>query len=203
MNPGGSPSQKSDFQARCYNNRLSTEISPIEITLPNNEKGLGKLIQSPASPDLIAGVHIQPLSVFPDDRGYFLEIARLTTGPVANFPATSQVSAALSYPGTIKAFHHHRFQTDYFVPAQGMFQIALVDLRAASPTFGLRNTLYVGSLRPWGVIIPPGVGHGYKIIGTDAAMLVYVTNRVYDPKDEGRTAYNDPSINYDWEIQHK
>jgi dTDP-4-dehydrorhamnose 3,5-epimerase len=41
------------------------------------------------------------------------------------------------------------------------------------------------------------------VIGKDAAMLVYVTNRIYDPNDEGRIAYNDPAINYDWEIQHK
>jgi dTDP-4-dehydrorhamnose 3,5-epimerase len=34
-------------------------------------------------------------------------------------------------------------------------------------------------------------------------MLVYVTNRLYDPADEGRIAYNDPSIQYDWETQHK
>ena len=175
----------------------------MEITLPTNEKGLGKLIQSPTSADLIQGVRIFPLAVYPDDRGYFLEVARLKTGAVEDFPAESQVSAALSYPGTIKAFHFHKKQTDYWVPAQGMFQVALVDLRADSPTFGLRNTMYVGSLRPWAIIIPPGVGPGYKVIGQDAAMLVYVTNRVYDPADEGRITYNDAGIAYDWEIQHK
>ena len=83
------------------------------------------------------------------------------------------------------------------------FEVALVDLREASPTYGRKNTLYVGSLRPWQILIPPGVGHGYKVIGSDAAMLVYVTNRVYNPKDEGRIAYNQPGIAYDWELQHK
>ena len=46
-----------------------------------------------------------------------------------------------------------------------MFQIALVDLRPDSPTYGLKNTLYAGSLKPWQIRIPPGVGHGYKVIG--------------------------------------
>jgi dTDP-4-dehydrorhamnose 3,5-epimerase len=41
------------------------------------------------------------------------------------------------------------------------------------------------------------------VVGTDPALLVYVTNRQYDPKDEGRIAYDDPGIAYDWEIQHK
>lgn len=162
------------------------------------------MILSPDSADLIAGVRIQAGKIWPDDRGYFLEVTRLRQGLVAGFPAeTTQVSAALSYPGTIKAFHFHRHQTDYWVPVKGLLQVAIVDLRPDSPTFGLKNTLYAGDLRPWQILIPPGVGHGYKVIGSEPAMLVYVTDRIYDPADEGRIPYNDAGINYDWEIQHK
>lgn len=168
-----------------------------EIALPNCDKGLGKLIFTQDSPHLIDGITISTLSVYPDDRGYFLELARFKQA------VNTQVSAALSYPGTIKAFHFHRHQTDLWAVVSGMFQVALVDLRPSSKTFGVRNTLYIGTLRPWQLSIPPGVGHGYKVIGTDPAMLVYVTDRFYDPQDEGRIPYNDPQINYDWEIQHK
>ncbi len=167
-------------------------------------KGIGAVILDAASAQLIDGVRIEPFSLWPDDRGYFLEVARLRQGLTADFPIeTTQISAALSYAGSIKAFHFHRNQTDLWVPAKGMFQVALVDLRKASSTYGARNTLYVGSMRPWQILIPPGVGHGYKVIGEEPAMLVYVTSRLYDPQDEGRIAYNDESINYDWELQHK
>ena len=84
-----------------------------------------------------------------------------------------------------------------------MLQVALVDLRVDSPTYGARNTLYCGALRPWQILIPPGIAHGYKVIGTEPALLVYVTDRFYDASDEGRIAYNEPGINYDWETQHK
>ncbi len=178
--------------------------SGVEIAVPKSEPGIGKVILSPASTDLIAGIEIKPFAVWPDDRGYFLEVARLGQGLVANFPAESmQISAALNYPGIIKAFHFHRFQTDYWVPAAGLLQVVLVDLRTNSDTFGKKNTLYVGALRPWQLLIPPGVAHGYKVIGDQPSVLVYVTNRTYDPKDEGRIAYNDPAIAYDWELQHK
>jgi dTDP-4-dehydrorhamnose 3,5-epimerase len=30
-----------------------------------------------------------------------------------------------------------------------------------------------------------------------------VTDRFYDPSDEGRIPYNEPRIAYDWETQHK
>ncbi|HTS76478.1 MAG TPA: dTDP-4-dehydrorhamnose 3,5-epimerase family protein [Bryobacteraceae bacterium] len=147
---------------------------------------------------------LRSVDLWPDDRGYFLEVIRMKQGLAADFPAeTTQVSAALSYPGTIKAFHFHKHQTDLWMPAMGMFQVALVDLRPESPGFGLKNTIYAGTLRPWQILIPPGVGHGYKVIGETAAMLVYVTNRTYNPEDEGRIAYNDSSIQYDWEVQHK
>lgn len=175
-----------------------------QLTTPVCEKGIGAVILTPDSKDLIAGVQVHPYPVWPDDRGYFLEIARIGQGPPAAFPKQStQISAALSYPGTIKAFHFHRHQTDCWVPLQGMLQVVLVDLRAASSTFGARNTLYVGGLRRWQLLVPPGIAHGYKVIGTDPAMLVYLTDRFYDPQDEGRIRYDDPQINYDWETQHK
>ena len=176
----------------------------MDWSLPKCEKGIGKAILKPDSLDLIEGVKVQPYPLWPDDRGYFLEVIRVGQGLPGYFDAaTTQVSCALSYPGTIKAFHYHMEQTDFWVPALGMFQVALVDLRKASPTFGRKNTLYVGSLRPWHMIIPPGVGHGYKVIGMDPAMLVYVTNQTYNPKDEGRIPHNEPGINYDWELQYK
>jgi dTDP-4-dehydrorhamnose 3,5-epimerase len=176
----------------------------VQISTPKCDPGIGSLIRTPDSRDLIDGVMARAYDLWPDDRGYFLEVTRMGQGLAGHFPAEStQVSCAFSYPGTIKAFHFHRHQTDLWVPVVGMLQVALVDLRPESPTFGRKNTMYMGSLKPWQLLIPPGVGHGYKVIGERAAMLAYVTDRFYNPKDEGRIPYNDPSIAYDWELQHK
>lgn len=182
----------------------ASETPAAAIATPTCEPGIGSIIRTPADAALIAGVIVRPFDLWPDDRGYFLEVARLGQGLSAGFPPEStQVSAALSYPGIIKAFHFHRRQTDLWVPAAGALQVALVDLRPDSPTFGRKNTLYIGTLKPWQLLIPPGVGHGYKVVGGEPALLTYVTNCHYDPQDEGRIPYNDPSIAYDWELQHK
>lgn len=176
----------------------------LPLSIPECEKGIGQVILAPDSAKLIEGVKIAPYPQWPDDRGYFIEVLRCGTGLAGHYdPATTQISAALSYPNTIKAFHYHLQQTDFWVPAQGMFQVALVDFRKGSKTFGVKNTFYVGNLRPWHLLIPPGVGHGYKVIGTGPAMLVYVTDKFYNPDDEGRVAYDHPKIQYDWELQHK
>ena len=118
---------------------LGTLESGIEIGVPAAEPGIGKVILSPTSADLIEGVQIRPFAVWPDDRGYFLEVARIGQGLVADFrPESTQVSAALNYPGIIKAFHYHRYQTDFWVPAAGLLQVALVDLRRGSLTYAQR-----------------------------------------------------------------
>ena len=182
----------------------TTTEAGVSISTPKCEAGIGKIIRTPESADLIDGVKVRAYDLWPDDRGYFLEVQRLGCGIAAHFPAeTTQVSAALSYPGSIKAFHYHMHQTDCWVPVSGMLQVALADLRRGSRTHGARNTLYVGALRPFQILIPPGVAHGYKVVGTEPALLVYLTDHFYNPEDEGRIAYNDTNIYYDWELQHK
>lgn len=183
---------------------ITGQSEAIQIAAPKCDPGIGRVVRTPKDEGLIEGVSLRTFDLWPDDRGYFLEVARLGKGLSAAFPPeTTQISAALSYAGTIKAFHFHRHQTDLWVPAQGMFQVVLVDLRPGSRTFGHKNTMYTGALKPWQILIPPGVGHGYKVIDKSAGMLVYITDRTYNPADEGRIAYNDPSIAYDWELQHK
>lgn len=184
--------------------RISASGDPLDLAYPRCESGIGDVITAPASTALIQGVQVEPFSLWPDDRGYFLEIARMGEGMAAAMPlAETQISAALSYAGTIKAFHYHQRQTDYWSIASGMFQVALIDLRADSATFGARNTLYLGSLRPWRLLIPPGVAHGYKVLGSEPGVLVYLTSQKYNGADEGRIAYNDADLAYDWELQHK
>lgn len=178
--------------------------SELVLEKPSCEFGIGDIILSPDSPKLIDGVCVHPYPIWPDDRGYFLEVIRGGKGLVADFALdTMQVSAARNYPGIVKAFHYHLEQTDFWVPCAGVLQVALVDMRQGSSTFGRKNTFYVGDLRPWQILIPPGVAHGYKVVGPSESMLVYVTNRTYNPKDEGRIPYNDDALAYDWETQHK
>ena len=181
----------------------------LELAIKHrSEKTLGSIIARIQSSELISGVALHLLEIFPDDRGFFTELARLGTPGVAEkmIPTTErhiQISATLSYPGTIKAIHYHYHQTDLWVPIGGMFQVFLYDLRCESSTFGRINTLYVGHLRPWEILIPPGVAHGYKVLGSTPAQLIYFTDRFYNPEDEGRLPHDHPDVAYDWATQHK
>ena len=198
-----SATQRSEEEIVSLGTRNGMELA----ILKRIEKSTGKIIAKPDSLDLIAGVRIEPLQIYPDDRGFFTEIARLGRGLATDMVPDStrkiQISLTLTYPNTIKAIHYHAEQTDLWAPVTGMVQVFLYDLRRHSKTFGLINTIYAGRFRPWEILIPPGVGHGYKALGVEPIQLLYLTDRHYNPADELRLPYNDPNIAYDWETQHK
>ncbi len=173
------------------------------VILHHPQAGCGDIITSTSAPQLIQGVEVEPLVQFPDDRGCFAELFRFgEPGLARDFNSATgsriQVSFTISYPGVIKAIHYHFEQTDLWAPLAGMLKVILCDLRESSPTCGGLNTLFIGTMRPWKLRIPPGVGHGYKVVGRDSATLIYATNRTHNPQDEGRIPYDDPGINYDW-----
>src|SRR5258707_1140398 len=129
-------------------------------------KTLGKIIAKPNSPDLIEGVLIEPLQVYPDDRGFFCELARLGKGlaekMVPGDQCKIQVSLTLTYPGTIKAIHYHSEQTDLWAPVSGMVQVFLYDLRRKSRTFGAINTIFAGRFQPWATPGGMRISHGWN-----------------------------------------
>lgn len=187
--------------------RFLAERSGLRLVVPRREEGgIGDVIANPQSSKLIAGVEIEPFVQWPDDRGCFAEVFRfgapgISQDFVPDDKHQIQVSFTVSYPGVIKAIHYHFDQTDLWTPLVGMLQVFLCDLREDSRTRGVVNTLFIGVQRPWKVRIPPGVAHGYKVVGLESAHLLYATNHFYDPSDEGRIPFDDPDINYDWTIR--
>ncbi len=187
--------------------RVIGERSGLRLVAPRPEcRGVGEVITNPQSPRLISGGEIEPIIQWPDDRGCFAEVFRFGAPGIARdfLPEGRQqiqVSFTVSYPGVIKAIHYHFEQTDLWAPLGGMFQVLLCDLREESRNGGCVNTLFIGARRPWKVRIPPGVAHGYKVVGVEPAQLLYATNQFYAPGDEGRIPFDDPDINYDWVLR--
>ncbi|MDQ6919266.1 MAG: dTDP-4-dehydrorhamnose 3,5-epimerase family protein [Candidatus Dormibacteraeota bacterium] len=141
---------------------------------------------------MIEGVEIKELATNSDERGFFREIIRETDGFFGHF---GQWSHSLMYPGTAKAWHHHREQTDWWY-AIGSLKVALYDLRPDSPTKGELMEFFLGDRFARCLKIPPGVAHGCRAL--ELSHLLYVTSNVYNPDDEGRMPHDDKTIGYDW-----
>lgn len=150
---------------------------------------------------MIQGVVIKKLVKHCDDRGCFLEILRNDDKLMKKF---GQTSYTLTYPGVIKAFHYHKKQDDLWFVARGMAQVGLYDLRKKSKTHGETQVIYAGEDNPVLILIPKGVAHGYKVLGDKPVELFYHTTESYDGKnpDEGRIAFDDPKIGFDWRTRN-
>jgi len=151
--------------------------------------------------ELIKDVVIKQLKIFPDDRGYLMEMMRKDWPEFMQF-AQSYVTAC--YPGVYKAWHYHKKQWDHFVCLWGMAKVALFDARENSATKGKINVFHIGRLNPTLLRIPPLVYHGFTAEGGQTALIVNFPTELYNYRepDEFRAPYNDPSIPYDWEVKH-
>jgi dTDP-4-dehydrorhamnose 3,5-epimerase len=146
---------------------------------------------------MIDGVLVKKIQVYHDDRGSLMEV--LKEGDLL-YKHIKQTTFTTAYPGVIKAFHWHKHQYDLWFFTRGSAQVVLYDLREESPTRGETNVFYMGEKNPILLSIPPGVAHGYRVLGEEPASLFYHTTEAYDPEhpDEERVAYNDPQIGFDW-----
>jgi len=146
----------------------------------------------------IEGVKIEELVTYPDERGYFREVFRTEKALINK---VAQASATMSYPGVIKAWHYHKKQDDLWYVAKGMIQAVLYDKREKSRTKGQTQVVMMGDHKPVNLFIPKGVVHGYKVVGNEPALVIYATNKTYDPDDELRIDHDDPEIGYDWTVK--
>lgn len=149
----------------------------------------------------IEGVEFKKLVSHPDDRGFFREVLRVSDDVFAG--GFGQWSHSKMACHTVKAWHFHHRQVDWWYVPIGYAQVVLVDLRKNSPTFGIKSQFILGEPELFQeaqvavVRIPQGVAHGCRVI-SDIAHLFYITSQVYDPQDEGRIPFNSGQIDYFW-----
>jgi dTDP-4-dehydrorhamnose 3,5-epimerase len=145
---------------------------------------------------VIDGVEFKDLVTHTDERGFFREVIR-STDPFfkAGF---GQLSHSLVHQDVVKAWHGHRWQTQWNYVIAGLLYVALYDSRSESPTFRQTMEFLAGdgqTVRAY--MFPPGVLHGYRCL-QGPMHITYVTSGVYDIDDEVRLAPDDRSIGIDW-----
>jgi len=148
---------------------------------------------------MIDGVRVKQLQRHVDERGFLMELLRSDDEVFQRF---GQCYVALNYPGVVRAWHWHQEQDDYMAVVKGMVKLALYDAREGSPTQGQVQELFLGEHSPILVVVPAGVMHGYKTIGTEPSLLLNLPTQTYSPQapDEGRLPWNTDRIPYSWDI---
>ncbi|MCI0463053.1 MAG: dTDP-4-dehydrorhamnose 3,5-epimerase family protein [Gemmataceae bacterium] len=139
----------------------------------------------------IDGVIYRPLSVYHDGRGWLCELFRHDDLPAEFHPVMAYVSETL--PGVTRGPHEHRDQADCFCfLGPSNFKVVMWDNRPGSPTCGARQEVVAGADKPALVVIPAGVVHGYRNVGSVPGLVFNAPNRLYrgpgkkEPVDEIR-----------------
>jgi len=139
----------------------------------------------------IEGVTIKPLKKYIDTRGWLSELYREDELDAEYHPVMTYVSE--TKPGVQRGPHEHVDQADYFsFIGPSDFNLVLWDNRKDSPTYWNKISVVVGESWPAAVVIPKGVVHTYKNVGTKDGWVINAANRLYkgpdkkDPIDEIR-----------------
>lgn len=153
----------------------------------------------------IRDVIIYDLKKYHDERGWLAELFRLDNLAEEFYPVMSYIS--LTKPGVQRGPHEHVDQADLFCfLGPSTFDLRLWDNREDSATYNNMVSLFVGEDNPKAVVVPKGVVHGYKNVGTTDGMVINCPNRLYmgegkrEPIDEIRHE-DDPNTIYlmdDW-----
>lgn len=153
----------------------------------------------------IEGVEIKVLKTHADDRGFFREIIRETDPffTTKDKPPFGQWSHSKMAENTIKAWHYHQKQIDWWYVGMGTLRVGLIDNRTSSPSYKKKMDFLIGEslgdqpVHSAVVKIPQGVLHGCRVI-SPFAHLFYITSETYNTEDEGRIPYNAPEVDFDW-----
>ncbi len=139
----------------------------------------------------IQGVEVRELVKHEDERGWLTEMFRRDELGQEFLPAMSYVS--MTRPGMARGPHEHRDQADHFCfLGPSTFRLYLWDNRPESPTYGTRVTVDAGEDNRLAVLVPKGVVHAYKNIGSVDGLVYNAPNRLFtgenrkEPVDEIR-----------------
>jgi dTDP-4-dehydrorhamnose 3,5-epimerase len=150
---------------------------------------------------MIEGVELKELQTYPDERGFFREIIRTTDSFFEE--GFAQWSHSMMYTGTIKAWHIHQKQVDWWYVPVGVVRAVVAPIGTEwrevafwpEGSVNFQEFILGDNQLPLVLRIPPGVAHGLKVL-QGPAHLFYITSNEYDGSDEGRIPYD--ALGYDW-----
>jgi dTDP-4-dehydrorhamnose 3,5-epimerase len=151
---------------------------------------------TPFDETTIEGVEVRPIKNVLRDNGYLTEIFRPEWE--ADNKGVAHVFQRVLNPGAISAWHVHRLTTDRLFCAMGSIKLVLFDARVGSPTVRRILETRLGHLCPSLVVVPPGVYHGVKNIGTEPCVIINAVDKPYsyeDP-DQWRVPLGTDAIDY-------
>ena len=142
-------------------------------------------------PGIIGGVVVRELVQHSDLRGWLAELFRRDELDASHHPQMAYLS--VTGAGAVRGPHEHVDQTDLFCfIGPSRFNVYLWDNRKGSSTYRNRMVITAGDGEPKSILVPAGIVHAYKNVGSVEGTILNFPNRLYggrgrkDPVDEVR-----------------
>ena len=151
-------------------------------------------------PTEIDAVKVVVPRLFPDDRGFFMEVYRQDLFGALGLPERfMQLNHSRSTRGVVRGLH---FQWD---PPMGKFMrvivgrafLVAVDIRRESPTLGRWVGIEASADEPRALWAPASFARGFCVL-SEVAEIEYLTTGTYNPATESGIRWNDPDIGIEW-----
>jgi dTDP-4-dehydrorhamnose 3,5-epimerase len=153
-----------------------------------------------------ADVKIIEPDIFADSRGFFMEsynqkeLDRLLGRSIVFV----QDNQSRSTKGVLRGLHYQaapKEQAKLVRVVQGEVLDVVVDIRAASPSFGEWFSIILSAENRRQLWIPAGFAHGFYVL-SDTADYTYKTTEYYSPAHERSIVWNDSSLAIDWQLHN-
>ncbi|OQW46778.1 MAG: dTDP-4-dehydrorhamnose 3,5-epimerase [Proteobacteria bacterium SG_bin7] len=152
----------------------------------------------------IPGLKLIELNCFRDERGFFIERFNEAKFAEMGLPRKFvQDNHSLSQPGVLRGMHYQFNQPQgklVSVIRGRVFDVA-VDLRPSSETFGEHFSVELSAENNKLLWIPGGFAHGFCVLGSEPAEVLYKVDQLYNPRGEGGIVWNDTDLNISWPIR--
>jgi len=151
----------------------------------------------------IEGVVIIEPRVLNDPRGYFYESfsQKEFEEKVCKTTFIQDNQSKSSY-GVLRGLHFQKgkySQSKLVRCVKGKVLDVVVDIRKGSPTFGKWESCLMTEDNNRQFFIPRGFAHGFSVL-SETAIFQYKCDNYYNPESEGAIAWNDSSLEIDWQI---
>lgn len=153
-------------------------------------------------PTKLEGCYIIEPKIILDERGYFMESFNENTFQKSINQKVHFVQDNQSYSskGVLRGLHYQtgeHAQAKLVRVLQGEVLDVAVDIRPDSPTFGQYEAVILSAENQRQFFVPRGFAHGFLVL-SETAIFFYKCDNFYNKESEGGIAYDDMTINIDW-----
>ncbi|MQA30415.1 MAG: dTDP-4-dehydrorhamnose 3,5-epimerase [Luteitalea sp.] len=148
------------------------------------------------------GLILIELDVRTDQRGFFIERYNEGRFKAIGLPPFCQDNHSRSAPRTLRGLHYQvrPAQGKLVGVIRGAIWDVVVDIRPGSPTFGRTLSLELNDRDGRVLWVPAGFAHGFCVLGSEAADVLYKVDTSYEPATEGGILWSDPELAIPWPV---